>query len=160
MSRSKNVPMPINAEQSKLLESALRIKILNVLANEPHTSKQVADLLGKTPGNVHYHIQKLHDGGLLDLVKTQTVGGVIEKYYRSKTTYFKPDQFTEFNYVDGAPRYRAATRLLLSTDQYQEFIGELDALIRKWEAKDTDGAEYGVLFTLGRVQDSDAGSEG
>ncbi|MNP76963.1 hypothetical protein D3C76_1742980 [compost metagenome] len=50
--------------------------------------------------------------------------------------------------------------MLLSTDQYQEFIGELDALIRKWEAKDTDGAEYGVLFTLGRVQDSDAGSEG
>lgn len=160
MSGSKNAPMPINAEQSKLLESALRIKILNVLADEPHTSKQVADLLGKTPGNVHYHIQKLHDGGLLDLVHTQTVGGVVEKYYRSKTTYFKLDRLTEFDYLDGAPQYRTATRLLLSADQYQEFIDELDTLICKWEAKDTDGAEYGVLFTLGRVQGSDPGSEG
>lgn len=49
MSSNKKAPMPISAEQSKLLESALRIKILNVLANEAHTSKQVANLLGKTP---------------------------------------------------------------------------------------------------------------
>jgi DNA-binding transcriptional ArsR family regulator len=159
MSSSKKSPMPINAEQSKLLESALRIKILNVLVEEPHTSKQVADLLGKTPGNVHYHIQKLYDGGLLDLVSTQTVGGVLEKYYRSKTTFFKPEPFPSFHYVEGMPQYRAATRLLLSPAQYQEFVNELDVLIRKWEAKDTDGAEYGVLFTLGRVQDSDSSSD-
>lgn len=159
MSSNKKAPMPISAEQSKLLESALRIKILNVLANEAHTSKQVANLLSKTPGNVHYHIQKLYDGGLLDLVNTQTVGGVVEKYYRSKTTFFKPEQFTEFAYLEDEPPYRAATRLLLSPAQYQDFIDELDALIRKWEAKDTDGAEYGVLFTLGRVQDSDSGSD-
>lgn len=159
MGDHKKAPMPINAEQSKLLESALRIKILNVLATEAHTSKQVADLLGKTPGNVHYHIQKLYDGGLLDLVNTQAVGGVIEKYYRSKNTFFKPETFTAFHFLEEVPPYQVATRLLLSEGQYQEFIDELDTLIRKWEAKDTDGAEYGVLFTLGRVQDSDSGSD-
>lgn len=159
MDGRKHTPMPINAEQSKLLESALRIKILNVLADEPHTAKQVADLLGKTPGNVHYHIQKLYDGGLLDLVSTQTVGGVLEKYYRSKTTFFQPEHFTGFHYLEGMPQFRVATRLLLSPEQSQEFIDELDALVRKWEAKNTDGAEYGVLFTMGRVQDSDSSSE-
>ncbi|MGG6309561.1 ArsR/SmtB family transcription factor [Paenibacillus macerans] len=159
MSAQRPTPMAINAEQSKLLESALRIKIMNVLADEPHTSKQVADLLGKTPGNVHYHIQKLYDGGLLDLVKTQTVGGVVEKYYRSKATYFKEEQFKEFAFLEGDPPYRAATRLLLSAGQRQAFIDEMDALIRKWESMDTDGDEYGVLFTLGRVQESDPASE-
>lgn len=84
-------PFQVSPEQSKLLESALRIKIMHTLAEEPLTSKQVAEKLGKTPGNIHYHIVKLYEGGLLDLVRTEASGGIIQKFYRSKATWFRSE---------------------------------------------------------------------
>lgn len=67
-------PLKVTPEQDKLLESALRIKIMHTLSGEPLTSKQVAGKLNKTPGNIHYHIIKLYEGGLLELVRTETAG--------------------------------------------------------------------------------------
>lgn len=151
--------MQITTEQAKLLESALRIKIINILSQEPRTSKQVADLLNKTPGNIHYHIQKLYDGGLLELVKTQAVGGVTEKYYRSKSTTFKQPVLPEYVYVKESPTYDISTRLLLSEDQLKQFKRDFESLFDKWEAMntDTEGLEYGITFQIGRVIDEDPG---
>ncbi|MBA9085331.1 DNA-binding transcriptional ArsR family regulator [Fontibacillus solani] len=156
--RSSNL-MQITREQAKLLESALRIKILNTLSEESRTSKQVADLLNKTPGNIHYHIQKLYDGGLLELVKTHAVGGVTEKYYRAKSTTFKQPDLPQFLFTRDTPMFDISTRLLLSEDQLEQFKHDFIALINKWEAMNTDtnGLEYGVSFQMGRVMDEDPG---
>lgn len=141
----------ITPEQGKLLESALRIKILHVLSKEERTSKQAAELLGASPGNIHYHIQKLYNGGLLQLVRTQTVGGVIEKYYRSVATVFRSEQLQEFNFLEGNSRHRIGTRLSLTEEQFLELSDQLNQLLGEWEAKATSGQEYGVTITLGRI---------
>lgn len=149
-------PLEITAEQSKLLQSALRIKILRVLEEEARTAKQVADLLQKTPGNVHYHIQKLQEGELLQLVGTQTVGGVVEKYYRSAGSFFKASDMPEYSYLAGRPEIRMATVLSLSDEEKEEFRNELDKLLSRWEARQTGGSDYGILFTLGKVMQEDS----
>lgn len=164
MDHSETKPQPpklmqITRDQAKLLESALRIKILNTLSEESRTSKQVADLLNKTPGNIHYHIQKLYDGGLLELVKTQVVGGITEKYYRAKSTTFKQSNLSPFVFIQDTPTFDISTRLLLSEGQLQQFIHDFESLVNKWEAMDTDmnGQEYGISFLMGRVIDEDPG---
>jgi len=79
----------ITAEQYKLLASPLRIRILHRLAESEATAAQVADDLGETRGNVHYHLRKLYEGGLVDLTRTEQLGGVLERYYRAPTARFR-----------------------------------------------------------------------
>ncbi|WP_368504160.1 ArsR/SmtB family transcription factor [Alkalihalophilus sp. As8PL] len=78
----------ISVEQAKLLGNALRVKIMKQLLDKPKTSKQVATQLGQSPGNVHYHLKKLHEGGLLELVEEKPFGGVVEKYYKAVASRF------------------------------------------------------------------------
>ncbi|SFS81094.1 hypothetical protein SAMN04488601_10414 [Paenibacillus sp. 453mf] len=37
---------------------------------------------------MHYHITKLYEGGLLDLVEEKKIGGVTEKNYQSRSKWF------------------------------------------------------------------------
>ncbi|MBY9077064.1 helix-turn-helix domain-containing protein [Paenibacillus sp. HN-1] len=143
--------MPVNEEQEKLLQSALRIKIIQTLTGEPLTSKQVAERLGKTPGNVHYHIQKLYDGGLLELVRTEAAGGIMQKFYKSKSAWFRSADFSGFRFPPEDLVERFTTRLTLSDTELQAFRRDLMDLITSWEAKATQGREYGIEMAIGRL---------
>lgn len=144
-------PLQITIEQSKLLESALRIKIMHALAGEPLTSKQVAEKLQKTPGNIHYHIIKLFDGGLLELVRTEAAGGIIQKFYRSKATWFRSEDFRSHLFRKEDTVENFSTRLTLSANELAEFQREMMAFISSWESKVTSGREYGVNVVIGRL---------
>ncbi|SEU25299.1 transcriptional regulator [Paenibacillus sp. NFR01] len=145
-------PLEITSEQSKLLESALRIKIMHMLADTPLTSKQVADRLHKTPGNVHYHMMKLYEGGLLELVRTETAGGIVQKFYRSKATWFNGPEFSGFQFTPENTVEHFTTRLTLSSEELALFRRDLMAFISSWESKVTHGGEYGLDIVLGRLQ--------
>ena len=149
---SSDTPLPIMEEQVKLLESALRIKIMHVLAKEALTSKQVAELLKKTPGNIHYHIIKLFEGGLLELVRTEAVGGVIQKFYRSKATWFNVPQMQGLQFTPEDQVEHITTRLMLAEPDLERFHRELVEFLSKWESKLTNGEEYGIDIRIGRLQ--------
>ncbi|ASA24162.1 winged helix-turn-helix domain-containing protein [Paenibacillus donghaensis] len=152
--------LQITAEQDKLLESSLRIKIMHALAGEALTSKQVADKLGKTPGNIHYHIAKLFEGGLLELVRTEASGGIIQKFYRSKATLFRAESFSGLRFREDDLVERFTTRLTLSDSELAAFQEEMKQLITSWESKVTHGAEYGIEVSLGRIANGHAEAGG
>ncbi|BFH64926.1 MULTISPECIES: ArsR/SmtB family transcription factor [Paenibacillus] len=144
----------ISVEQAKLLGSAQRIKIIGALVDTAKTSKQVADELGESPGSIHYHIQKLYDGGLIDLVETRTVGGIVEKYYKSKAKWFNT-RGTQLIDPVLADDYEAASstkinlRMQLSPEQREEMMAEFRSLLEKWVAissasKMANSEEYAV----------------
>ncbi|KAI7260917.1 hypothetical protein KC345_g9942 [Hortaea werneckii] len=153
-SLAKNLvqPLQVTPEQDKLLESALRIKIMHALAGEPLTSKQVAEKLNKTPGNIHYHIIKLYEGGLLELVRTEAAGGIIQKFYRSKGTTFRSEQLSSFQFRKEDQVEHFITRLTLSPEELEQFHQDMLKLITAWESKVTAGEEYGVEILMGRLQ--------
>jgi hypothetical protein len=43
--------------------------------------KEIADLMGEVPAKVHYHVKKLEKIGLLSMVSTREINGIIAKYY-------------------------------------------------------------------------------
>ena len=90
MDQDQNQSIEISVEQAKLLGSAQRVKILGTMLDTAKTSKQVADELGDSPGSIHYHIQKLYDGGLIDLVETRTVGGSLRNIINPKRSGSTP----------------------------------------------------------------------
>ncbi|WP_300348053.1 helix-turn-helix domain-containing protein [Clostridium sp.] len=70
-------------EQIKAYSDPYRLKIITYLRNnqESATVKEIADFFGEVPAKVHYHIKKLEKAGILELVKTKEIKGIIAKYY-------------------------------------------------------------------------------
>ncbi|WP_078596511.1 ArsR/SmtB family transcription factor [Evansella clarkii] len=132
--------LKVSVNQAKLLGNALRIKIISQLLEEPRTAKQVADLLGETGGNIHYHMKKLYEGGLIELVEEKQFGGVIEKYYKSKSKWFNSDGTEPIDPVlkddylsDDSTAL--SIRLSLSQKQQKEIKKEFRLFLEEWVKK-------------------------
>src|SRR3954471_25095131 len=52
-------------EEVRALASSLRMRILRVCLYEPHSNKEIADVLGKDPATVLHHVRRLVDTGFL-----------------------------------------------------------------------------------------------
>lgn len=154
--------MVITEKQETLLMNATRIRILRALAHTSLTAKQVADKLGGSKGNVHYHVQRLLDGGLLDLVETREVAGILEKYYRAKAAIYTRGQATdgavptaEWEQLNpGDIGRHVVTRLMLTPQQRRQFHADVVALLERWEDAtirvDADEAkEYSIDVSIG-----------
>ncbi|MDQ0090031.1 putative transcriptional regulator [Paenibacillus anaericanus] len=70
-------------EDIRVYSDPYRLQIMNTFFNmdRPATVKEIADELGEVPAKVHYHVKKLEKIGLLKLVSTKNIKGIIAKYY-------------------------------------------------------------------------------
>jgi DNA-binding transcriptional ArsR family regulator len=88
-------------EQVKVLADPLRIRILEELATDERTTKQVAERIGEKPTKLYHHVEALERVGLIRLTRTRPNRGTIEKYYlavarqfRADSTMFSPPEAT------------------------------------------------------------------
>lgn len=74
-----------NLKSIKLLLDRTRADIVfKYLVTQEMTVKQLADAMGKKPGTVLHHVQKLNSSGIIQLVRThETTRGIVERYYRA-----------------------------------------------------------------------------
>lgn len=79
-------------ETLKVITDPLRIQIIEVLGEEPQTVKYVADKLGLTSNRLYYHFNMLESAGLIQVVRTQTINNIIEKFYWLVAKEFMVDQ--------------------------------------------------------------------
>lgn len=145
MDKEKKV-MEVTLEQQKLISSPLRAKIIYLLDEKAMTAKQVADELGKSNGSIHYHIQQLYKGGILELAETKDNKGIIEKYYRSKAIEFTlMDQ-----YAPKSKDYfmRRGTSLSLSDREIEEFTNDFDELLKKYLIKSMKGSDKRTPYQI------------
>ncbi|WFR61730.1 helix-turn-helix domain-containing protein [Paenibacillus amylolyticus] len=70
-------------EEIKIYSDPYRIQIMNMFNRQgrPSTVKEIADQMGEVPAKVHYHVKKLEKIGLLTIVSTREINGIIAKYY-------------------------------------------------------------------------------
>jgi len=73
----------IGVEQIKVLSDPNRLAILSLLAMREMTTTAVSNLLGLSVQNAQYHIKKLLEAELIVPTRTELVGNLVEKYYRS-----------------------------------------------------------------------------
>jgi DNA-binding transcriptional ArsR family regulator len=66
----------------------LRVQIVDKMVKEPRTVKQVAKELGMTPTRLYYHISQLEEHGLIRVVNTRLVSGIVEKQYQATAYKF------------------------------------------------------------------------
>jgi DNA-binding transcriptional ArsR family regulator len=51
--------------EAKALASTLRMRILRVCLHEPHSNKEIAEVLGRDPASTLHHVRRLVDTGFL-----------------------------------------------------------------------------------------------
>ena len=89
-------------EEIKAYNEPYRMKILLTLLKleRPATGKEIADEMNETPAKVHYHIKKMEKAGILELVDTKEINGIVAKYYEPTAKEFN----IENKYLDDSSR--------------------------------------------------------
>ncbi len=75
-------------EAYKLLADETRRKILYLLRVKEMTASQIAVELGVTSQAIYHHIKKLVKGGMIEVVREERLGHLIESYYRATAEDF------------------------------------------------------------------------
>nr|AIA11308.1 Helix-turn-helix domain protein [uncultured bacterium]AIA11631.1 Helix-turn-helix domain protein [uncultured bacterium] len=70
-----------NLETVKVLSDPLRLQILEQMLEQPATVKQLAAELKIPQTKLYYHMNMLEEHGLVKVVSTRVVSGIIEKQY-------------------------------------------------------------------------------
>jgi DNA-binding MarR family transcriptional regulator len=77
-------------EEIRAFSDPYRLQILSHFENisRPATVKQIADLMKEIPSKVHYHVKKMEKYGLLHIVHTEEINGIVAKYYEPTAEEF------------------------------------------------------------------------
>src|SRR3954466_541151 len=76
-------PLHASVAEMRALAHPLRLRIMELFAEAPRTTKQVAELLGQPPPRLYHHVAALERAGLLRLKETRKNRGTVEKWYES-----------------------------------------------------------------------------
>jgi hypothetical protein len=77
-------------DEVKAISDPYKYRILMSFYNikEPATVKQIADSLKEVPAKVYYHVKKMEKLGILKLIYTKEIKGIIAKYYEPTAATF------------------------------------------------------------------------
>ncbi|NWF94781.1 MAG: ArsR family transcriptional regulator [Candidatus Thorarchaeota archaeon] len=108
----KDLEVISDPETLKVLFDHVRAEIVfKYLCKNAMTVKQLSDALGKNPGTILHHIDKLKAAGLVVQERTeQTVTGIVQRYYRATAREFRLG-ISEMMRSEGGVRDFAAKRL-------------------------------------------------
>ena len=102
---------PGSLEQLRALAHPLRLRMLELFADGPRTTKQVAQLLGEPPTKLYHHANALERAGLLRLSKTRQNRGAIEKWYEAARSTISGRQLSRSRPMQQAIRGLATVAL-------------------------------------------------
>ncbi|MBZ0296654.1 MAG: helix-turn-helix domain-containing protein [Anaerolineae bacterium] len=79
-----------DVETLKVLADPLRLRLIQALGDKPHTVKQISKLLSIPPNKLYYHVNLLEEHGIIRVVETRIVSGIIEKIYLLTARTYSP----------------------------------------------------------------------
>lgn len=77
-------------EEVKAISDPMKYRILMSFykMEQPATIKQIADSINEVPAKIHYHVKKMEALGVLKLIYTKEIKGIIAKYYEPTAERF------------------------------------------------------------------------
>lgn len=76
-------------ETLKVVADPLRLQIVEIMGEHPHTVKQVGQKLDLPASKLYYHINLLEKHGLISIASTRVVSGIVEKSYQTSAHQFR-----------------------------------------------------------------------
>lgn len=96
----------LDPSQLRVLGNPLRQEILTALCREPLSAARLTERLERPPANLHYHLDRLHQARLIELVEERPVRGATEKLFRAVAANFSVADETLAGLASPAVRHR------------------------------------------------------
>lgn len=120
----------------KALSDPLRVSIITALGTQKKNAQQVADILGVNRTRIHYHLNILEEMGFIEVVDTDIINGIVQKYYLPTAQAFVPastifqnlfsDEFIEYN---------------IDSSRKADFLADFNKLIAKYKSEDSNSSK-------------------
>ena len=136
----KDIQYITDIEKLKVISDPLRISILTTLGTEKKNSRQLAKLLKINRTKIHYHLNILEENNFIEVVDTDTINGIIQKYYLPTAQAFVPSP-SIFNDLFN----NTSVNFNIKKEDVKDFWDEVKKLEKKFSSKDNDGVSINII---------------
>ena len=136
----KDIQYITDIEKLKVISDPLRISILTTLGTEKKNSRQLAKLLKINRTKIHYHLNILEENNFIEVVDTDSINGIIQKYYLPTAQAFVPSP-NIFNDLFN----NTSVNFNVKKEDVKDFWDEVKKLEKKFSSKDNDGVSINII---------------
>lgn len=136
----KDIQYITDIEKLKVISDPLRISILTTLGSEKKNSRQLAKLLKINRTKIHYHLNILEENNFIEVVDTDTINGIIQKYYLPTAQAFVPSP-SIFNDLFN----NTSVNFNIKKEDVKDFWDEVKKIEKKFSSKDNDGVSINII---------------
>ena len=138
----KDIQYITDIEKLKVISDPLRISILTTLGTEKKNSKELAKLLKINRTKIHYHLNILEENSFIEVVDTDSINGIIQKYYLPTAQAFVPSPSIFNDWFNNT-----SINFNVKKEDVKDFWDEVKKLEKKFSSKDTDGVSISIIST-------------
>ena len=138
----KDIQYITDIEKLKVISDPLRISILTTLGTEKKNSRELAKLLKINRTKIHYHLNILEENNFIEVVDTDSINGIIQKYYLPTAQAFVPSP-NIFNDLFN----NTSVNFNVKKEDVKDFWDEVKKLENKFSSKDNDGVSINIIST-------------
>ena len=131
----KEVHILNTLEEINIVSDPIRLKILMTLGRSPKNAQDLSDALGVSRSKIHYHLKILEKNGIIEVVDTELINGITQKYFLPVAKAFIPNSEIFNKNLD-----EKVFSFKISAKSYESFEKELNDLIKKY-SQDEDVKE-------------------
>ncbi|PSQ08062.1 transcriptional regulator [Halobacteriales archaeon QS_6_71_20] len=146
-------------EKAKALESEVRAKMLDMLADEEMTIEAIHEELArrgeeKAETTVRHHVNILKDVDMVEIARLEEAGGGTRKFYKSNTRIFSYDLPDDADEMLSPAQTTAIKELASLVDTlYAEHGDEIEAVAREMKPCDYCETQHYEEFVLRELLD-------
>lgn len=135
----KEVHILNSLEEINIVSDPIRLKILMTLGTSPKTAQDLSDALGVSRSKIHYHLKILQQNGIIEVVDTELINGITQKYFLPVAKAFIPNsEIFNKNLEEKQFTFK------IPKESYESFEKELNELIKKYSNKGEDSESFQV----------------
>lgn len=135
----KEVHILDTLEEVNIVSDPIRLKIIMTLGATPKTAQDLSDALGVSRSKIHYHLKILEQNGIVEVVDTELINGITQKYFLPVAKAFIPNSEIFNNNLE-----EKQFTFKIPNKSYESFEKDLNELIEKYREDDGDSESFQV----------------
>lgn len=135
----KEVHILDTLEEINIVSDPIRLKIIMTLGVTPKTAQDLSDALGVSRSKIHYHLKILEQNGIVEVVDTELINGITQKYFLPVAKAFIPNSEIFNNNLE-----EKQFTFKIPKKSYESFEKDLNELIEKFREDDRDFESFQV----------------
>ena len=135
----KEVHILDTLEEVNIVSDPIRLKIIMTLVATPKTAQDLSDALGVSRSKIHYHLKILEQNGIVEVVDTELINGITQKYFLPVAKAFIPNSEIFNNNLE-----EKQFTFKIPKKSYESFEKDLNELIEKYGEDDGDSESFQV----------------